>query len=620
MNWVPPKSAKVIAHVFFLTAVVMFAATNSVAKSETTAEAGKSAVLRANRLAAAGRADEAIELLRAALVAQPGGLNFRLALANIYSANNQDEKAEQEFHEALRRHPDSESAETALGTFYLHAGSLSSAEQVLEDATRRHPRSTAVHSQLALVLAREHKYKDAQVEIRAVPPPLDRNARVRYFRLAASIYAGLDDKPAAAHAMEQAARAMPSDEELQLVTAVADAEAGEWQASIRHTTPFYARHPTASAGLLLLRAQLATQQAFESTLQSLQALNLPDDEKLALCVHSAELLAGAGKHDQAAAQFAQASAIAGGTDEILLYNLAVEQYASGQFDDAFATLNSLRSQNDSAEIEDLLGDIEERKGDSSAAIHSHERAVALAPHEEKYRLSLGAELLKYQAYEAAVSVFRQAAEIFPASARVFVGLGMAEHFMDKYEDSVEAFLRADKLDDKTGRAIGYLGATQLDSASGPIPAAINATCERAGSSTPESGSITWCAALLFRKAYLGGNESAAPDVIRRLQVAARLSPADPVANCSLGQALEWSHQLPEARHWLEICIRLRPDSTENRYRLSRVYQRLGLKQSAADQTRLIEQAGTEADARQSITQKFENDIIGVPTINSNIKE
>ena len=172
----------------------------------------------------------------------------------------------------------------------------------------------------------------------------------------------------------------------------------------------------------------------------------------------------------------------------------------------------------------MAGDIEEQRGNPSAAVHSHQNAIALAPGEERYRLSLGAELLQYGHYDPAVTVFQQAAELFPNSARIYVGLGMAYYFMDKYDDSVAAFLRADKLDGGPGRATSYLGATQVDNAAGPIPAAVDAICDRADSHPTESAAATWCGALLFRKAYLADNQSAAPDVIRRLRVATKLAP------------------------------------------------------------------------------------------------
>jgi Flp pilus assembly protein TadD len=553
--------------------------------------------------------EEAVKLLQADLTAHPTDLDVRLALADIYARNSQADHAEQEFREALRLHPGSSSAALALATFYIAHGRLGPAETVLDQALQQHPKLTEAHAQLALVLAQQHKYKEARANIVLVPPPGGANARVRYFRLVASIDSGLEDSRAAAHAMEDALHANPADEELQLITAVAEAEAGQWTACIRNIAPLYKKHPNPRSGLVLLRAELASHADFTPTLESFRLLNLPANQELELSVRAAELLASADQHLAAIDEMQQALKIAGPGDETLLYNLAVEQYSARQFDEAFGTLTSLRAQNDSGEVEDLIGDVEEQRGDRAAAVRSHESAIAMAPRDERFRLSLGAELLKYQDYRAAVSVFQQASVVFPNSARIYVGLGMASYFMEKYDDSVAAFLRADKLDGGAGRALNYLGATQVDNPAGPVPAALEAICGRANSGKAEPAAVIWCSALLFRKAYLADKQAAAADIIRRLRIAAKLAPADPVASCSLGQALEWTQQLAEARHWLEICVRLRPNSTEAHYRLSRVYLALGLKQAAAEQAGLIDTPNAERDQHQSMANTFADEML-----------
>jgi len=617
MNWVvpnPPKPASSVPFqlIFAMTVglVGMALGAHPAIAAQDKQDKEVSSTDRANRLAKSGHTEQAVELLQSTLAAHPSDLQARLALADIYAGNNQPDRAEAEFHEALRLYPDSPSAEIALGTFYLNGGSLSSAEQVLTTAVHRHPKFTEARAQLALVLARERKYAEAEANLRTVPPPAEKDARVRYFRLQASIHSGLGDSHAAAQAMEEAWHAMPNNEELQMVASIAEAEAGEWKTCIRNITTLYERHPTADSGLVLLRAELASHGDFMPTLDSLRALNLPENQKLNLTVRSAELLASAGQPAAAAEEFQSALKIAGGADETLLYNLAVEEFDARQLDVALATLATLRAKNDSAEVEDLIGDVNEQKGDRSAAIQSHEKAIALAPSDERYRLSLGAELLKFESYAPAASVFQQAAELFPDSARIYVGLGMADYFLEKYEDSVTAFLRADKLDNGSGRPLGYLGATQMENSAGPSQAAVDTICDRADSDTKQSNAIIWCSALLFRKAYLAGDRSAAPAIVARLRRAAKLMPNDPVTNCSLGEALQWTEQSSEARHWLEICVKLRPHSAEDHYRLSRVYQGLGLKQAAAEQVKLTQKTNSEKDQHQTMTDKFANEMLG----------
>lgn len=568
---------------------------------------------RAQRLALRGHIEEAVALLQASLAAHPADLSARFALAQIYAGSGHNDQAEQEFRKALQFHPLASAAEQALAAFYIKTGSLPAAEQILDGAVRHHPKLNEAREQLALILAREHKYAEALDSIRSVPPPPALHDQVRYFRLVASIQSGLGDAHAAAHAMEAALHAMPNDEDLQLVTAVAEAQAGDWPACIRNIAPLYEKRPAPNSGLLLLRAQLAAHEAFTSTLQSLRTLNLPEEQKLDLRVRCAEALASANKHADAVEDLQAAVKLTSGGDDTLLYNLAVEQYSAGQFDAAFATLAPIRDRKDSAEIEDLLGDVEEQRGHRPAAVHCHEQAIALAPGEERYRLSLGAELLKYGDYPPAVSVFQQAAASFPNSARIYVGLGMAYYFTENNDESVAAFLRADKLDGGSGRVLAYLGSTQVDNATGPAPAAVDAICGRADSpdtsNAGQSAAVLWCGALLFRKTYLAGNQSAALDVLRRLRMAVNLAPHDAVANCSLGRALEWTEHLEEARHWLEVCVHLRPDSAEDHYRLSRVYQGLGLKQEAAKQAELTDKANAERDQHQAIADRFVEEVL-----------
>ena len=583
MNRVTTKPA-MLERPFFLAALVMLAAAICTVLPGIAGQDRKaSATERAAQLVHAGEIEQAVQLLQSTIAAHPENTGARLALANLYAESHHMDKA----------------------------------EQLLNDTIHGHPDLTAGHAELALVLAMEHKYAEAKTQIRMVPPPAETNARIRYFRLVASISSGMGDSHAAAHAMEEALRVLPANEDLQLLTSVTEAEAGEWQACIRNVAPLYAKHPASTSGLLLLRAQLASQADFLPTLQSLRTLDLPENQMLELRARSGELLAAAEKDGEAAEEFRQALRIAGGQDETLLYNLAVEQYRIQQFDEALGTLTSLRAQKDSAELEGLSGDIEEQKGDLPAAVHSYENAVALAPGEEQYRLSLGAELLQHGNYAAAASVFQEAAKAFPKSARMFVGLGMSDYFTEKYDDSVSAFLTADKLDPGSGRAIGYLGATQVDNPAGPIPAAVASVCRRAESHPTESATVTWCGALLFRKAYLANDLSAAPDAILHLRRAARLAPDDPVANCSLGHALEWTEQLAEARHSLEICVRLRPGSAEDHYRLSHVYQRLGFREAAAEQADLTNQANAEPDPHQAMAKEVANEMLGASKSRTN---
>lgn len=527
-------------------------------------------------------------------------------LSQRADSSAQDEAA---LREAFRRDPTSVPAAKALASFYTGAQSWGSAQAVLEEALRHHPAQSELRTELATVLAAQRKYKEAQAALHLVTPPTAPAARVRYFRLAASIHSGLGESEAAARSMEEALQILPHDEELRLLTSAAEAEAKDWTACLRNVAPLHAAHPTPLSGILLLQAQLGTNSPYQSTLDGLHSMNLPPNQEIQLRRRTAAILAAADKHAEAEAELREALKLQDGRDEALAYDLAVEQDASGHFTDALATLESIRSNHDSAEVEDLIGDVDEHMGDRAASIQRHRDAISLAPQDERYALALGGELLKYRAYEDALSVFQQAARRFPTSARAFAGLGMSNYLLENYEESASAFLRADQLDGNSGRAIAYLASTQLEIPTGPLPAAIDAICGFATRHPADGASAAWCGALLFRKAFLSDDKAAAPDVIRRLRLATRLAPGNSVANCSLGHALEWTSQWAEARRSLEVCVRLRPDSAEDHYRLRQVYLALGLTQAAAEQADLTVKANTQENPNP-IKNQFVQELAG----------
>ena len=73
------------------------------------------------------------------------------------------------------------------------SGHTEEAVRLLQDTLAARPADLDVRLALATVLAREHKYKEAQATIALLPAPKDANERVRYFRLVASIDSGLGD-------------------------------------------------------------------------------------------------------------------------------------------------------------------------------------------------------------------------------------------------------------------------------------------------------------------------------------------------------------------------------------------------------------------------------------------
>ena len=93
-----------------------------------------------------------------------------------------------------------------------------------------------------------------------------------------------------------------------------------------------------------------------------------------------------------------------------------------------------------AEFHHLLGDVEEKLGNSLEAVREYQRAVELDPR-EPYFFDWGSELLLHHAPEPAVEVFSKGNRLFPQSVRMLVGLGSAWFARGDFDQAVRAGLR-----------------------------------------------------------------------------------------------------------------------------------------------------------------------------------
>lgn len=412
----------------------------------------------------------------------------------------------------------------------------------------------------ALRLARAHNYAEAAATIRGVPAPEDRQQRIAFFRLRASIESGLGHSAAAAADMEAAARLAPENVELQV-----------------------------ASNLTRLEVQLESHANSALTLQTLRGIELPPDRLLEVRSRTAELLSRANLYGEAAKDFEDASRLAPDRPEIL-FNLALARYRNGEWDASLASAEQARTLEDSGSLESLLGDLHEKRGDALAAVHSYQAAVALEPRVEEHRLALARELLKHQTFDAAIVVLEQSAELFPQSVRIKILQGLTYYLVDRSADSIRTLLEATNLDPKDELAVRYLGEITLQDPAAPLPAAVAQICAFADTHPSSKSASALCGGVLLRVSEESVDNSSKPEILRRLQQAVRIAPQDPLARCQLGKAFGWSRQWLEARTQLEKCVRLEPDSPEGHYRLARVYRRLGLSSQANEQSALQQQA------------------------------
>jgi tetratricopeptide (TPR) repeat protein len=421
----------------------------------------------------------------------------------------------------------------------------------------------------AVQLAREHRYAEAEATLKGLTAPADPAQKIAFYRLKGAIASGLGHFAAAAENMDDAARLAPGNQDLRI-----------------------------AAGIARLQDQVQNHLKPAQTLQKLRAETLPPQQAVDIRLRLAEILSRANLFSEAAVDFAAASTLAPDRGD-LLYDLTLANFRAGRMDDALANAERAKIVADSGSIESLIGDIQEKRGDPLAAVHAYQAAVTLEPSDERYHLALGLELLRHQTFDAALVVLKQASTLFPQSVRVKILLGLAYYFVDRSADAIQALLEAAKLDPQDETAARYLGEITLQDTSTPEPAAIAQVCSFADEHPQNKTADAFCGGILLKVARDSGDVLRLPEILRRLQHAARIAPKEPMARCQLGKTFEWAELWSQAKPEAEACVRLDPGSPDGHYQLSRIYRRLGLTTLANQQTSL-QQAAALRQSEESV--------------------
>ena len=126
------------------------------------------------------------------------------------------------------------------------------------------------------------------------------------------------------------------------------------------------------------------------------------------------------------------------------YDLALAYLSTGKPELARQTVQGLLKTKDTAELHNLLGDIEEKDGKYVAAANEFEMAAHQDPSESNL-FDWASELLVHRTLEPAIEIFRKSAERYPNSPRMAIGLGIALYSRGNYDDAIKSLLRASDL-------------------------------------------------------------------------------------------------------------------------------------------------------------------------------
>jgi tetratricopeptide (TPR) repeat protein len=264
-------------------------------------------------------------------------------------------EAREEARHALELEPNSAKAEYLLGTSELALDNRDAAGRHLRKALELKPDFVAARAGLGTLYLKENRLKEARLQFESA---LSLDASYFQSRYGLGLVFLLDRQPEAALSeFDKADRIKPDD-----------------------------------TGLLasLLQAQLQLKQEIqaEATLARLDSqLNSNDPRRMEV----AAMLVQEGAFKLASQQFERMVRTQPESYD-LKYNLALAYHRAGEEEKAASLLAQMLARQDSAELEALLGDVEEGRANKPQSLAAFRRAAELEPKNEEYRYDYGQAL------------------------------------------------------------------------------------------------------------------------------------------------------------------------------------------------------------------------------------
>jgi tetratricopeptide (TPR) repeat protein len=263
------------------------------------------------------------------------------------------------------------------------------------------------------------------------------------------------------------------------------------------------------------------------------------------------------------------------------YDLSLAYLLTGRLADARQQVQSLLKLKDTAELHNLLGEIDEKDGQFIAAENEFELAAHADPSESNL-FDWGSELLIHRTLEPAITVFQGAVQRYPQSPRLAIGLGMALYALGKYDEAVKSLLHAADLRPADPRCYPFLSKA-YDSSPNQADEVIQ-RFHRFAELQPHNGQALYYYAMsLWKGKRVEDPGMDLHQIEALLKQSISLDPKLPQAHLQLGNLYsdqkKYSDSIPEYLRALELDS----DLADAHYRLGQAYIRTGQMSKAQEQ-------------------------------------
>lgn len=269
------------------------------------------------------------------------------------------------------------------------------------------------------------------------------------------------------------------------------------------------------------------------------------------------------------------------------YDLSLAYILSGRLSDARALVQDLLKKKNTAELHNLLGEIEEKDGQFLAAANEYEAAAQMDPSESNL-FDWGSELLIHRTLDPAIEVFQHATERYPKSPRLLIGLGMALYSRGNYDDAVKSLLQAADLNPSDPSSYLFLSKAYDSS-----PSQANQVIERFrrfAELQPRNPRASYYYAMsLWKGKRAQDPELNLQQIESLLKTAIALDPKLAEAHLQLGNLYSDQGKYAESIPEYERARDLSPDLADVHYRLGQAYSHTGQKELALQQLKVYQE-------------------------------
>jgi tetratricopeptide (TPR) repeat protein len=273
------------------------------------------------------------------------------------------------------------------------------------------------------------------------------------------------------------------------------------------------------------------------------------------------------------------------------YDLSLAYLRTDRASGARRVIHDLLKSKNTAELHNLLGEIEEKAGNFVVAANEFETAAHLDPSEGNL-FDWGSELLLHRTLDPAIQVFQQGTQRYPTSSRLAIGLGIALYSRGNYDDALKSLLRAADLNPSDPNCYLFLSRA-YDSSPGMADEVIQ-RFRRFTELQPKNARALYYYAMSLWKGRRAQDAGADLQQIEALfKAALALDSKFPEAHLQLGNLYSDQKQYADAIPQYMSALKENPDLGDAHYRLGQAYIRIGDKQRAQEHFEVYQRVRAE---------------------------